>query len=117
MPDELPEFVHDALNEAKDAFEPPVDEDNLEPDYPADMTPKDRVDHVLRNEYPRWRRMNWIAAAADTDIKQAESVVQEHLTEGRVEISGEGVRRNRYCVYFQKVQKLTEKLEERGQVW
>ncbi|MBB6646917.1 hypothetical protein [Halobellus ruber] len=117
MTDDLPDSVRDALNDAKEAFEPPSDPDELEPDYPADMTPEERVDHVLTNEYPRWRGMEWIAAAADTDIEQAQSVVREHLSEGEVEVSGEGVRRNRYHVYFEEVEELTEKLDDRGQIW
>ncbi|QSG10577.1 hypothetical protein HSBGL_0136 [Halapricum desulfuricans] len=73
-------------------------EGELEPDYPAERTPEERVEHVLTNECPRWRGMEWIAAAADTDIEQAQSVVRERLAEGEAEVSGEGVRRNRYLV-------------------
>jgi hypothetical protein len=116
MTDNLPDFVRDALDEATEAFEPPVDPDELEPDYPADMTPEERVDHVLTNEYPRWRGMAWIAAAADTDIEQARSVVRERLSEGEVAVSDEGVRRNRYHVYFEEVKKLTERLDDRGRL-
>jgi|APHM01.1.fsa_nt_gi hypothetical protein len=49
--------------------------DELESDYPADMTPEERVEHVLTNEYLRWQGMNWIA----TDIERAQSVVRERL--------------------------------------
>ena len=117
MTDELPESVRDALDDAKEAFEPPVDPEELEPDYPADMTPEERVEHVLTNEYPQWRGMEWIAAAADTDIEQVQSVVRERLSEGEIAISGEGVRRNRYHVYFEEVKKQTERLDNRGQLW
>jgi len=61
--------------------------------------------------------MEWIAAAADTDIEQAQSVVREHLSEGEVEASGGGGRRNRYHVYFEEVKELTERLDDRGQIW
>jgi hypothetical protein len=57
--------------------------------------------------------MEWIAAAADTDIEQARSVVRERLGEGKVEISDEGVRRNRYHVYYKEVEELTEKVDDR----
>lgn len=117
MTDDLPDSVRDALDDATEAFEPPTDPDELEPDYPADMTPEQRVEHVLTNEYPRWQGMKWIAAAADTDIEQAQSVVRERLSEGEVEVSSEGVRRNRYHVYFEEVEELTEKLGDRGQIW
>jgi hypothetical protein len=117
MADDFPDSVRDALDEAKEAFEPPADPDELEPDYPPDMTPEERVDHVLTNEYPRWRSMKWIAAAADTDIEQTRNVVRECLSEGEVEISSDGVRRNRYHVYFEEVENLTERLDDRGQLW
>jgi hypothetical protein len=117
MVGETPDFVQDALDEAKAAFEPPGDPEELEPDYPADMTPKERVDHVLTNEYPRWRGLEWIAAAADTDFEQVQSVLRERLSEGEVEISGEGVRRNSYHVYFEEVRKTTEQLDEQGKIW
>lgn len=116
MSDDFPDSIRDALTEAREAFEPPVDSDELEPDYPADMAPAERVDHVLTNEYPRWRGLKWIAAAADTDIEQARSVVRERLSEGEVEVAGEGVRRNRYHVYFEEVEELTEQLDERGRI-
>lgn len=116
MTDDLPDSVRDALHDAKEAFDPPSDPDELEPDYPAEMTPEERVEHVLTNEYPRWRGMEWIAAAADTDIEQAQSVVRERLSEGEVEASSEGVRRNRYHVYFEEVEELTEKLDDRGRL-
>jgi len=80
------------------------------------MTPEERVEHVLTNEYPRWRGMEWIAAAADTDIEQAQSVVRERLSKEEVVVSGEGVRRNRYHVYFEEVEELTERLDDRGQI-
>ncbi|WP_256301564.1 hypothetical protein [Haloarchaeobius salinus] len=117
MAGETPDFVQDALDEAKAAFEPSVNPEELEPDYPADMTPKERVDHVLTNEYPRWQGVEWIAAAADTDIKQVQSVLRERLSEGEVEISSQGVRRNSYHVYFEEVRKTTEQLDEQGQLW
>jgi hypothetical protein len=60
--------------------------------------------------------MAWIAAAADTDIEQARSVVRERLSEGEVAVSDEGVRRNRYHVYFEEVKKLTERLDDRGRL-
>lgn len=117
MTDYLPNSVRDALDEAREAFEPPDEPDELEPDYPAHMAPEERVEHVLKKEYPRWRGMEWIAAAADTDIEQAQSVVRERLSEGKIEASGKGVRRNRYHVYFEEVEELTETLDDRGQSW
>jgi len=47
--------------------------------------------------------MEWIAAAADTDVEQAQRVVRGHLSEGEIEVSGEGVRPNRSHVYFEEV--------------
>jgi len=116
MTDDLPDSVQDALDDAKEAFEPPVDPDELEPDYPTDMTPEERVEHVLTNEYPQWRGMEWIATAADTDIEQVRSVVRERLSEREIAVSSEGVRRNRYHVYFEEVGKLTERLDNRGRL-
>lgn len=100
--------LQEALDRAKDAMLPADDPDALEPNYPADYTPEERVEHVLRGEFPRWRSIEWITAAADTDPEVCWSVIQERLSEGEVEISSEGVRRNRYHVYFEKVEKATE---------
>jgi len=116
MAGDVPDSIRDALDEAEEAFEPPVDPDELEPDYPAGMPPEERVDHVLTNEYPRWREIEWIAAAADTDIEQAQSVVRERLSEGEVEVSDEGGRRNRYHFYFGEVEELTERLDDWGPI-
>jgi len=80
------------------------------------MTPEERIDHVLTNEYPRCRGMEWIAAAADTGIEQARSVIRERLSECEVEVSAEGVRRNRYQIYFEEVKELTERLNDWGQL-
>lgn len=104
--------LDEALERAKEAFMPPDDPDELEPDYPADYTPEDRVDHVLKGEFPRWRSIEWIASAADTDVDQVQSVVRERLSDGELEVSDEGVRRNRYHVYFEEVEGLTEKARE-----
>lgn len=101
----------DALDDAKYAMLPSDDPDELEPDYPPEMSPEERVNHVLENEYPRWRTMEWIAAAADTEVESAESMVRERLTEGEVEIGTEGVRRNRYHVFYREVMELSEKVE------
>ena len=102
----------EALERAAEAMHPPDDPDELDPDYPAEMTPEERVDHVLKGEYPRWRGMDWIAAAADTDVEQVRSVVKERLAEGEVEISDEGIRRSRYHVYFEEIEDLTERASE-----
>lgn len=101
--------LQEALDRAKDAMLPSDDPDELEPDYPSDYTPEERVEHVLRGEYPRWRSVEWITAAADTDSEVCWSVIQERLGEGEVEISPEGIRRNRYHVCFEKVKKATER--------
>ncbi|NHN60448.1 MULTISPECIES: hypothetical protein [Halorussus] len=110
--DEELDACEEALGRATEAMLPSDDPDDLDPDYPTDYTPEDRVDHVLKGEYPRWRGMEWIAAAADTDVEQVQSVVRERLGEGEVEISDEGVRRNRYHVYFETVEDATERASE-----
>lgn len=102
----------EALERARDAMFPSDDPDELNPYYPAEMTPEERVDHVLAGEFPRWRGMEWIAAAADTDVEQVESVIQERLAEGEVEISDEGERRNRYHVYYEEGSELTEQVSD-----
>lgn len=112
--DELPnDAVREALEKATDEMLPADDPNELEPDYPADYTPEDRVDHVLYNEYPRWRSIEWIAAAADTSSDVCKSVIWERLAEGEVEVCDDGVRRNRYHVYFEEVESLTEKARDR----
>ncbi|MXV61623.1 hypothetical protein GS429_05990 [Natronorubrum sp. JWXQ-INN-674] len=105
--------LQEALDRAQDVMLPADDSDELQPNYPADYTPEERVEHVLRGEYPRWRSVEWITAAADTDSDVCWSVIQDRLGEGEVEISSEGVRRNRYHVYFEKVEKATERARER----
>lgn len=110
--DDAPDVCEEALERAMEAMMPADDPEELDPDYPADYTPEDRVDHVLRGEYPRWRGLRWIAAAADTDVEVARNVVEERLVEGEVEVSAEGVRRNRYHVYFEEIEDLTEKARE-----
>ncbi|QSG10322.1 hypothetical protein [Halapricum desulfuricans] len=74
MTDDLHDSVRDALDDAKEGFEPPADPGELEPDYPAEMTPEERVEHILTNECPRWRGMEWIAAAADTDSSRRKAL-------------------------------------------
>ncbi|WP_323173197.1 hypothetical protein [Natrialba sp. PRR66] len=104
--------LQEALDRAKEAMLPSDDPDKLDPNYPTDYTPEERIDHVLRGEFPRWRSIKWIAAAADTDPEMSWSVIRERLGEGEVEISSEGIRRNRYHVYFEKVEKVTERVRE-----
>lgn len=101
--------LREALQDALDALEPPEDPEKLDPDYPPDYSPEERVDHVLIFEYPRWRPLSWISAAANTEPESAQSVILDRLAEGKVEISDEGVRRNRYHIYFEEVEDLTEK--------
>jgi hypothetical protein len=108
-----PEALEEALRRAKESMSPPDDPDELDPDYPPDYTPEDRVEHVLRGEYPTWRSLKWIAAAAETDQDLCWSVIRERLAAGEIEISEEGIRRNRYHVYFEQVRDLTEKVTER----
>jgi len=110
--DEDLDACEDALDRAMEAMLPSDDPDEIDPDYPADMTPEERVDHVLGNEYPQWRGMEWIAAAADTGVEQARKVIRERLADGEVEIGDGGVRRNRYHVYFEEVEELTEKARD-----
>lgn len=104
--------LEEALNRAMDAMLPPDDPDKLDPNYPADYTPEDRVDHVLHGEYPRWQNIEWIAAAADTDKHVCRSVVQKRLSEGKVELSKEGIRRNRYYSYFTRVESITKRVQD-----
>lgn len=108
-----PEALEEALRQAKESISPPDDPDELDPDYPPDYTPEERVEHVLRGEYPTWRSHAWIAAAAETDPDVCWSVIRERLAAGEVEISDEGIRRNRYHVYFEQVRDLTETVTER----
>lgn len=98
----------------RDVRYPPSDPDLLQPDYPDDYNVSDRVDHVLTNEFPRWRPVEWIAAAADTDEENVRNVVRDRLAAGEVEISEEGIRQNRYHVYYEQVDELTEKARERA---
>lgn len=113
MTDEDSEPVREALDRAQEAFGPPDDPLDLDPDYPPDYTPEDRVRHVINNEYPKWRGMEWIAAAADTEMQNCESVIVEMLSEGEVEISEDGVRKNRYYLLYEKVNGLVEKAGDR----
>jgi len=104
--------VLDALERVEEAFAPPNEIEKLDPHYPPDYDPEDRIDHVLEGEYPRYRGLRWIAAAADTDTDSVRSVLAERLAEGEVEISDEGVRRNRYHVYFELVREKTERVSD-----
>lgn len=107
------EALEEASARAEKAILPSDEPDELEPNYPPDYTPGDRVDHVLQNEYPRWRGLEWVAAAADTEQEVCRSVIEEYLADGKIEISDEGIRRNRYYVYFEQVNDLTEKVKDR----
>lgn len=117
MTEEQPEInaLEEALERAEEEMLPSDDPDKLDPDYPPDYTPEDRVEHVLRSEYPNWRGLEWIAAAADTEQESCRSVIWEWLADGKIEISDEGIRRNRYHVYFEQVSDLTEKVEDSPQ--
>lgn len=115
MTEEQPETkaLEEALERAEEVILPSDDPDELEPNYPPDYTPEDRVDHVLQHEYPNWRGLKWVAAAADTDQEVCRSVIGEYLADGKIEISDEGIRRNRYHVYFEQVNDLTKKAKDR----
>jgi hypothetical protein len=96
----------------RDVSHPP-DPDEMVIDYPEDYDAEERVEHVIRNEWPRWREVRWIAEAADTDVETVQSVVDDRLAQGELEVRGDAVRRNRYHVYFEEVEELMERAEER----
>lgn len=104
--------INDLLEDAIEEMSPSDDPSDLDPDYPPDLSSEDRVLHVLISEFPRWRTIEWIGAAADTTPQNCRSVIMELLSTGEVELSDRGIRRNRYHVYFEEIQYLTEEVIE-----
>ena len=105
--------IKEHLDKAMRAFGPPEKVENLDPDYPPDYTPEDRIQHVVSNEFPRWRGFEWIRVASNTCEKNCSSILNEMLSHGEIEISDEGIRRNRYFVMYERVDKLTERASDR----
>lgn len=55
---------------------------DLDPDYPPEDAPADRLEHVLATEYPRWRGIEWVAATAAMAVETARNFLRERLAAG-----------------------------------